>query len=143
VKLPIGTSCQGLGHTARVSALFEFDDVQVRDGAHEILRGVTLAIAEGGITVLMGPSGSGKSTLLRLCNRMEVASSGEIRFRGRPLTAVDPIALRREVGMVFQRPTPFPGTVAANLRAAAELDDAPVDGCWHGSHSTPRRPSAR
>ena len=110
-----------------MSALFEFDDVQVRDGAHEILRGVTLTIAEGGITVLMGPSGSGKSTLLRLCNRMEVASSGEIRFRGRPLTAVDPIALRREVGMVFQRPTPFPGTVAANLRAAADLDDAQVD----------------
>ncbi len=108
-------------------ALFEFDDVHVRDGDQEILRGITLVIPEGGVTVLTGPSGSGKSTLLRLCNRMEVASSGQLRFRGRPLMDLDPIELRREVGMVFQRPTPFPGTVADNLRAAADLDDAQVD----------------
>jgi putative ABC transport system ATP-binding protein len=110
-----------------VSALFEFDDVHVRDGDQEILRGVTLVVPEGGVTVLTGPSGSGKSTLLRLCNRMEVASSGQLLFRGRPLMDLDPIELRREVGMVFQRPTPFPGTVADNLRAAADLDDAQVD----------------
>lgn len=110
-----------------MSALFRFDDVHVADGSHEILRGVTLEIPEGGITVLTGPSGAGKSTLLRLCNRLEVISSGRLWFRGRPLMERDPIELRREVGMVFQRPTPFPGTVAENLRAAAALDDPQVD----------------
>lgn len=110
-----------------MSALFRFDDVHVADGAHEILRGVTLEIPEGGITVLTGPSGSGKSTLLRLCNRLEVTSAGRLWFRDRPLMERDPIELRREVGMVFQRPTPFPGTVAENLRAAATLDDPQVD----------------
>lgn len=110
-----------------MSALFRFDDVHVADGAHEILRGVTLEVPEGGITVLAGPSGSGKSTLLRLCNRLEVISSGRLWFRDRPLMERDPIELRREVGMVFQRPTPFPGTVAENLRAAATLDDPQVD----------------
>lgn len=107
-------------------ALFEFDDVRVRDGDREILRGVDLRIPVGGITVLTGRSGSGKSTLLRLCNRLEVASSGTLRYRGHDLSDVDPIRLRREVGMVFQRPTPFPGTVADNLRAAATLDDDEV-----------------
>lgn len=110
-----------------MSALFRFDDVHVADGAHEILRGVTLEVPEGGITVLAGPSGSGKSTLLRLCNRLEVTSAGRLWFRDRPLMERDPIELRREVGMVFQRPTPFPGTVAENLRAAATLDDPQVD----------------
>lgn len=106
--------------------LFEFVDVHVVDGDQEILRGVDLVVPEGGITVLTGPSGSGKSTLLRLCNRLVVASSGSIRFRGQDLMSLDPIALRRRVGMVFQRPTPFPGTVAENLRAGAALSEARV-----------------
>lgn len=68
--------------------------------------------------VLVGPSGAGKSTLLRLCNRLEVPTSGCVRFRGDDVSTLDPLALRRRVGMVFQRPTPFPGTVAENLRVA-------------------------
>lgn len=106
-----------------MSTLFELVDVHVRDGDQQILRGVTLEVAEGGITVITGPSGSGKSTLLRLCNRLVMPSSGTVRVRGADLLSLDPIALRRRVGMVFQRPTPFPGTVADNLRVAAPLDD--------------------
>ena len=60
----------------------------------------------------------GKSTLLRLCNRLEVPTAGCVRFRGDDVATLDPLALRRRVGMVFQRPTPFPGTVADNLRVA-------------------------
>jgi putative ABC transport system ATP-binding protein len=74
--------------------------------------------------VVSGPSGSGKSTLLRLCNRLEVPDSGTVRFRGEDLAGVDPVGLRRRVGMVFQRPTPFPGTVADNLRYADPTLDA-------------------
>lgn len=104
--------------------LFEFDDVWVHDGDTAILRGVTTTITEGGITGISGSSGSGKSTFLRLCNRLVVPSSGSIRFRGEDLLSLDPVRLRRRVGMVFQRPTPFAGTVHDNLLAAAECDRA-------------------
>jgi UDP-glucose/iron transport system ATP-binding protein len=70
------------------------------------------------VVVLVGPSGAGKSTLLRLCNRLEVPAEGRVLFRGEDVADLDPLALRRRVGMVFQRPTPFPGTVLENLRIA-------------------------
>jgi putative ABC transport system ATP-binding protein len=68
---------------------------------------------------VVGPSGAGKSTLLRLCDRLEVPSRGRVRFRGDDVAALDPLGLRRRVGLVAQRPTPFAGTVADNLRVAA------------------------
>jgi len=75
-------------------------------------------VPEGGVTVIVGPSGSGKSTLLRCCNRLEVPDRGTVRFRGSDVTTLDPLTLRRRVGMVFQRPTPFAGTVRDNLQIA-------------------------
>ncbi|MGH3970271.1 MAG: ATP-binding cassette domain-containing protein, partial [Mycobacterium sp.] len=60
----------------------------------------------------------GKSTLLRLCNRLEVPTTGTVSFCGDDIAGIDPLWLRRRVGMCFQRPTPFPGTIADNLRAA-------------------------
>src|SRR3546814_20826185 len=82
-----------------------------------------LVIPDSGITVVAGPSGSGKSTLLRLCNRLEVPTRGVIRFRGDDIASLDPLAHRRRVGMVFQRPAPFPGTVRDNLEVAARTVD--------------------
>lgn len=74
--------------------------------------------------MIVGPSGAGKSSLLRLCNRLEVADSGSVCFHGEDVRTMDPLALRRRVGMVFQAPTPFAGTVRDNLRVArADLDD--------------------
>lgn len=99
--------------------LFEFDDVVVRFGDDVALDHVTASVPDGGaITCLLGASGSGKSTLLRLCNRLEVPASGTVRFRGRSLDDIDPLRLRRSVGMVFQRPTPFPGSVRDNFLVA-------------------------
>jgi putative ABC transport system ATP-binding protein len=98
--------------------LFELLDVSLDIDGTTILDHVDLAIADGGITVLVGPSGAGKSTVLRLLDRLEVPTSGEVRFRGRPLADLDVLALRRRVGMVFQRPAPFPGTVRDNLLVA-------------------------
>lgn len=98
--------------------LFAFDDVRLVDGDHVILDGVTADVPHHGITVLAGPSGSGKSTMLRLCNRLVVATGGVVRFRGRDVMALDPLSLRRSVGMVFQRATLFDGDVLANLRVA-------------------------
>jgi putative ABC transport system ATP-binding protein len=56
--------------------------------------------------------------MLRLCNRLEVPTEGVVRFRGDDVSSLDPLAHRRRVGMVFQRPTPFPGTVRDNLLVA-------------------------
>jgi putative ABC transport system ATP-binding protein len=103
----------------RPPPLFEFHDVVVAvDDGRRILDGVTAEVPDDGITVLAGPSGSGKSTLLRLCNRLEVPTSGVVRFRGDDVASLDPLAHRRKVGMVFQRPTPFAGTVRDNLLVA-------------------------
>ncbi|MCU1353869.1 MAG: phosphate-transport ATP-binding protein transporter pstB [Acidimicrobiales bacterium] len=106
--------------------LFELDHVVVSiDDGSRILDVEHLAVPHDGITVLAGPSGAGKSTLLRLCNRLEVPTSGTIRYRGDDIGALDPLKHRRSVGMVFQRPTLFGGTVRANLAVARpDADDA-------------------
>jgi putative ABC transport system ATP-binding protein len=104
--------------------LFEFDDVVVRFGDDVVLDHVTTSVPDGGsITCLLGASGAGKSTLLRLCNRLEVPTEGEVRFRGRPLQDTDPLVLRRTVGMVFQRPTLFAGSIRDNLLVAEPTAD--------------------
>jgi UDP-glucose/iron transport system ATP-binding protein len=56
--------------------------------------------------------------LLRCCNRLQAPDAGTVRFRGDDVSSVDPLTLRRRIGMVFQRPTPFAGTVRANLEVA-------------------------
>ena len=98
---------------------FEFARVTVVRAGRRVLDGVTARIPAAGITVVSGPSGAGKTTMLRLCNRLEVPDAGTVCYRGRSLDELDPLVLRRRVGMVFQRPTPFPGTVAGNLAVAS------------------------
>jgi len=105
---------------------FEFDRVTVRRAGRLVLDEVTACIPAAGITVISGPSGAGKTTLLRLCNRLDVPDEGTIGYRGQPLDELDPLVLRRQVGMVFQRPTPFPGTVADNLAVAHPAADTEV-----------------
>lgn len=101
---------------SRMPVGFSFEAVSVeRDGA-PILGGVNCVLSDRGVTVVVGPSGSGKTTLLRLLNRLDVPTSGVVSWRGTPLDGFDPCTLRRRVGMVAQRPVPFEGTVAANLR---------------------------
>lgn len=77
-----------------------------------------MALPDAGITAIAGPSGAGKSTLLRCCNRLEAPDAGTVRYRGEDIAELDPLAHRRAVGMVFQAPVLFPGTVADNLRVA-------------------------
>jgi putative ABC transport system ATP-binding protein len=98
--------------------LFAFEGVGLRTDDRQRLTGVDVEIPDGAVTVIVGASGSGKSTLLRLCNRLEAPTEGVIRFRGEDLATVDVRAHRRRVGMLFQRPTPFAGTVLQNLRVA-------------------------
>ena len=98
--------------------LFSFRSVSVGPSGARRLDGLDAQLAGDGLTVIAGPSGSGKSTLLRLCNRLEVPSEGTVLHRGTDVTERDPLELRREVAMVFQRPVTFAGTVLDNLREA-------------------------
>ena len=99
--------------------LLQFEGVGLRlaDGT-ELLSDVSAQVVAGAITVVAGPSGAGKSTLLRLGDRLEVPTSGRVLFDGEDIVAMDPCDLRRRVGMVFQRPVLFAGTVGDNLRVA-------------------------
>jgi putative ABC transport system ATP-binding protein len=102
----------------RYAVAFELERVTVMRAGRRVLDQVTATIPAAGITVVSGPSGAGKTTLLRLCNRLEVPEGGRVCYRGQALDDLDPLDLRRRVGMVFQWPTPFPGSVADNLAVA-------------------------
>ena len=80
-------------------------------GGAEILRGVDALAPDGEITAIVGPSGAGKSTLLRAINLLIEPSSGEVYLDGEPTRSLDPLELRRRVGMVFQIPTLFGNSV--------------------------------
>lgn len=80
-----------------------------------LFTGLTLTIREGGFYLVQGPSGAGKSTFLRLINRLEEPSSGEILFKGRPLSSYSPPLLRRSVLYVQQTPTVIDASVRENL----------------------------
>lgn len=97
---------------------FQIDHASLVIEDHTILDDVCLDIGASMVTAIVGPSGSGKSTFLRLLNRLIVPTSGKVSVDHTPLDDLDVLALRRRVGMVFQRPTVFEGTVAANLGAA-------------------------
>ena len=91
-------------------------------GAHQALKHVTLRIPSNSVTAIIGPSGCGKSTLLRSFNRMNdlipgVRLSGHVEVSGVPVYAAgtDVVELRRRVGMVFQRPNPFPKSIFENV----------------------------
>ena len=107
---------------AESTELLAFDGVSFAvDADREILHEVSLSVAPAAVTVLAGPSGAGKSTLLRLGNRLDIPSAGSVRFRGEDSAAIDPRELRRRVGMVFQKPVPFAGSVRENLKVGAPL----------------------
>jgi putative ABC transport system ATP-binding protein len=106
--------------------LFELREISVwRDGSR-VLDSIDADIAAGA-TAVVGPSGSGKSTLLRLLNRLADPDEGTVAYCGRPLTAYDPLGLRREVSLVPQLPALLEGTVESNLRYAAGLADKALD----------------
>jgi ABC-type methionine transport system ATPase subunit len=80
-------------------------------GGAEILAGVDALVPDGEVTAVVGPSGAGKSTLLRAINRLIEPTSGEVYLDGEPTGSLDPLELRRRVGMVFQIPALFGDSV--------------------------------
>ena len=87
-----------------MTAKLEAKDLRYAVGSAEILRGVSLAVGEGEVACVTGPSGSGKSTLLRALNRLIEPTVGEVYLDGAPTGTMDPLVLRRRVGMIFQLP---------------------------------------
>ncbi|HEX8050466.1 MAG TPA: ATP-binding cassette domain-containing protein [Solirubrobacterales bacterium] len=106
--------------------LFELREVGLDRGGRAVLDSVGAEIPEGS-TAIVGPSGAGKSTLLRLLNRLADPDRGEVSYRDRPLTAYEPLALRREVALVPQLPALLEGTVESNLGYAADLAGEPLE----------------
>jgi putative ABC transport system ATP-binding protein len=100
--------------------LFELKDVSLDRGGRRVLDRLNASIPDG-VTALVGPSGSGKSTVLRLLDRLADPDEGTVSYRGRDVTELDPLDLRREVCLVPQLPALLPGTVASNVEFAAEL----------------------
>ena len=104
------------------SSVFELDDLSVYYGSYRAVRDINLVVPAQRITALIGPSGCGKTTVLRCLNRMndlvEIARvEGSVRYHGIDLydPKVDPVEVRRRVGMVFQKPNPFPKSIYDNI----------------------------
>src|SRR3954454_5642692 len=103
-------------------------DVKVYYGAKQALKGINLSIPERQVTALIGPSGCGKSTFLRCLNRMndtiDIARiEGLITLDGQDIydREIDPVQLRARVGMVFQKPNPFPKSIYDNIAYGPRL----------------------
>jgi phosphate transport system ATP-binding protein len=112
-------------------------DFSLHYGTHAALRGIGFTVPAHSVTAIIGPSGCGKSTLLRSFNRMNdlipgVRTEGEITVAGIDVRGADVVELRRRVGMVFQRPNPFPKSifdnVAFGLRLLGIRDRAELEG---------------
>jgi phosphate transport system ATP-binding protein len=114
-------------------ACIDAESLDAYFGASRVVRDVSFGVRSGEVTSIIGPSGCGKSTLLRCLNRMHetipgARVEGEVRFEGRDIysSSVSAIGVRRHIGMVFQRPTPFP-TMSIRDNVAAGLKTLPRD----------------
>jgi ABC-type proline/glycine betaine transport system ATPase subunit len=102
---------------------FQVQNLSLARNGRPVLRDVNMAVAAEEIVCLLGPSGSGKSSLLRCLNRLTEPPPHTIFLNGQDITALDVLALRRRLGMVFQKPALFPGSVAENIAYGPQLDD--------------------
>ena len=96
-------------------------------GGAEILAGVDALVPDGEVTAVVGPSGAGKSTLLRAINRLIEPTSGEVYLDGEPTGSLEPLELRRRVGMVFQIPALFVDSVEDAILYGARLAGRSAD----------------
>src|SRR5262249_25063658 len=106
----------------QLETIFQVDGLDATYGGKVAVKGVTMEIYKNLVTAIIGPSGCGKSTYIRCFNRMNdlipgFTQTGTIRYSGQDICAanVDPVAVRRMIGMVFQRPNPFPKSIPDNV----------------------------
>jgi phosphate transport system ATP-binding protein len=118
-----------------MEAVLETHDLSLWYGSHQALKEIRLAVPEHRVTALIGPSGCGKSTFLKVLDRMTdlvpgVRVEGRVVYRGQDIfaPAVDVTGLRRSVGMVFQKPTPFPMSIYDNVAYGPRTHGSPKRG---------------
>ena len=130
VRVPAGIDPSKIGQLARQpdsdhrgrEVVFDVEGLSVSYGGALALEGVSLEIRKGFVTAFIGPSGCGKSTFIRCFNRMNdlipgAVVAGRVLYHGRDLygSNVDPVEVRRRIGMVFQKPNPFPKSIYDNI----------------------------
>lgn len=120
-------------------AKIQVKDLHLHFGDKHVLKGINMEIPKNSIVALIGPSGCGKSTLLRSMNRMHdmnptVKMSGEITLDGQNILAkdADVVGIRRKVGMVFQRPNPFPKSIFNNVAYGLQVNGIARNGAVKG-----------
>jgi phosphate transport system ATP-binding protein len=124
----VETRRQPLPPRERLERIFNIDDLTASYGSKPAVRDVTMDVYKNLVTAIIGPSGCGKSTFIRCLNRMNdlipgFTQTGTVRYHGQDITAkdVDPVAVRRHIGMVFQRPNPFPKSIYDNVAWGARV----------------------
>ncbi len=122
VPVEVATRAGGRKPYQSLEPVFEIRDLAVSYSGAQAIHGVSLDVYKNLITAVIGPSGCGKSTFIRCLNRMNdvvpgVEIGGEVRYHGTNLYGrdVDPVEVRRRIGMVFQRPNPFPKSIYENV----------------------------
>src|SRR6188472_3860096 len=118
----VETKRQPLPPRERLEQVFDIQDLTAIYGSKPALKDVSMEVYKNLVTAIIGPSGCGKSTYIRCFNRMNdlvpsFRQTGTIRYHGQDITGkdVDPVAVRRTIGMVFQRPNPFPKSIRDNV----------------------------
>jgi len=100
----------------------ELQEVSLERGGRAVLGGVSASFPRGRVSAIVGPSGAGKTSLLRCLNRLEEPSGGSVLLDSTDITTLDPIQLRKRVGMIFQTPALFEGGVRSNLTYGLDGD---------------------
>ncbi len=117
------------GATPAEEIAISVENLNLWYGQKQALTNVSLSMPRNKVTALIGPSGCGKSTLLRCINRMNdlipnVRTQGSVRYKGADVygPSVDPVEVRRRIGMVFQKPNPFPKSIRDNVAFGAKVN---------------------
>jgi phosphate transport system ATP-binding protein len=118
----VETKRQALPPRERLERIFGIEGLDALYSGKPAIKGVTMDVYKNLVTAIIGPSGCGKSTYIRCLNRMNdlipgFSLNGAIRYHGQDICGsdVDPVAVRRHIGMVFQRPNPFPKSIYDNV----------------------------
>jgi len=125
---PIAVATRDATSVTSTDVVFDLRDVDIFYGATLAVHGLNMAVYKNVITAMIGPSGCGKSTVVRTLNRMNDSIngfrvSGEVLYHGHDVygSGVDPVEVRRRIGMVFQRPNPFPKSIYDNIAWAPRI----------------------
>jgi len=134
IQTDVSESVTDDGPTGATGTVVRSDGINVWYNDDQALKDITMEIPENRVTAMIGPSGCGKSTFLRCINRMNdridaARVEGDLFLRGKNVydSDVDPVALRRRVGMVFQKPNPFPKSIYDNVAYGLEIQDIEGD----------------